>query len=145
MTRLLEQHRHTDGVVAPGPSRAHLCAVKIGFGGIGNVFRIDDELSILTRSDGDPAGEVNRHRHYESLVVVGMLADQVDAAGRAIDAGNTAEAFAKGSLQVALHVFIRGYRATAEYRSSRKTDGTVLSNRTSLEEFVWGLGSSLRD
>jgi hypothetical protein len=33
-------------------------------------------------SQGDPGGAVDRHRQDKAIVVVGVLADEIDAAGR---------------------------------------------------------------
>ena len=41
--------------------------------------------SISGYGDGSPAGKLNGGGHYEALIVVSMLANEVDSSGRAID------------------------------------------------------------
>ena len=47
------------------------------------------------RRAGDEGGEIERRRHDEAVVVVGVLADQVHPAGRAADHAHAAEAQAE--------------------------------------------------
>src|SRR5438105_15899981 len=60
-----------------------------------------DETTVRARRNGSPAGELNRHRHYKAIVVVGVLANQIDASRRSEDARLPAEEAAKRILQVA--------------------------------------------
>jgi hypothetical protein len=50
------------------------------------MFRKYVQEVIATRSECGPGVEVNRCRQHESIVVVGMFADEIYAAGRAEDA-----------------------------------------------------------
>jgi hypothetical protein len=49
--------------------------------------RADHEFAVLPWSGRHHGGEVQRRRHHEAVVVVGVLADQIDAAGRTEEAG----------------------------------------------------------
>src|SRR5262249_56211431 len=55
------------------------------------VARADDEHSVLARRGGDPRRSIERHRQHESVVVIGVLADQVHASRRAVQPWRTAE------------------------------------------------------
>jgi len=52
---------------------------------------MEDELTIGTRAGGGEAGEIDRRRHNESVVVVGVLANKIDAARGAEKFRRTAE------------------------------------------------------
>src|SRR5580704_4879074 len=49
------------------------------------MFGVDLELAVIAFGGGDPGIETDRHRHHVALVVIGVLADEIDAAGRAKD------------------------------------------------------------
>ena len=50
---------------------------------------------IVARGDGDPSIKINRSGQCETIVVVGMLTDEINAAGRAKDARFAAKSFGK--------------------------------------------------
>ena len=53
---------------------------------------MDDQLTVPAWSSGRPAIEVNRGWQHEAVVIVGVLADQIHAAGRAVNARRRAKA-----------------------------------------------------
>lgn len=69
---------------------------------------MDDEFSSTARSRSDPAGKINRRRENEAVVVVGMFADEIDSARRAIDVGRRSEARAKLFLKLS-RIYQRSY------------------------------------
>src|SRR5262245_2416013 len=63
---------------------------KIELDAFGEILGIDRELAVIARRQGDPGRKADRGGHDESVIVVGVLADQVDASGGAIYARVTA-------------------------------------------------------
>jgi hypothetical protein len=59
----------------------------------GKVFGTNHQPAIGTRSRSHERGKTDGSRHYETVVIVGMLADQVDPAGCAKYCGLGAENF----------------------------------------------------
>ena len=57
--------------------------------------RIDADLPVGARGAGDEGGEIQRGRHDEAVVVVGVLSDQVHPSGRAAHRRHSAEAQAE--------------------------------------------------
>ncbi len=51
------------------------------------VLGVEDDLAVGARRDGGQGGEVDGHGHDKALGVIGVFADQVDAAGRDKDRG----------------------------------------------------------
>src|ERR1700687_168449 len=47
------------------------------------IDRVNDQARVGSRCDGDPDIQIDRHRHHKAIVVVGVLADQVDPPGGA--------------------------------------------------------------
>ena len=47
---------------------------------------MDDQLAVTACSSGHPAIELNRSRQNEAVVVVGVFANQIHAAGRPVNA-----------------------------------------------------------
>src|SRR6266567_9236760 len=82
-TSLLQNGCHTDHVIAPGvkPHRRQVC--KIEFKDFGVFRRAEHKLAIGAGGNGHPGEEPYRTRHYKSVVVVGVLANQVHASRRA--------------------------------------------------------------
>ena len=90
------QHRSDpEHVVGPHVTAAGRGRVEIEFAGLVHEQGIDADRAIVARSGGDEGGEIERRRHDESVVVVGVLADQVDPAGRAAHPGHSPEAHAE--------------------------------------------------
>src|SRR5215510_653206 len=63
---------------------------KIELDAFGEILGIDRELALIARRQGDPGRKADRGGHDEAVIVVGVLADQVDASGGAINARLTA-------------------------------------------------------
>ena len=58
---------------------------------------MDQDAAVRARRDGDDRGKVDRRGHHKTVAVVGVLADQVDAAGRGVErAGNIVGGEVKG-------------------------------------------------
>ena len=67
---------------------------------------MDVDMPILARPQSNPHGSIDSHGQNKTVVVVGVLADQVDAARRAYDqARRLAEAFSEGLS----HLFVYGH------------------------------------
>src|SRR5438552_1939340 len=49
------------------------------------IARVHLDCAAFGGSDRHPAVEVDGRRHYKTIVVVSVLADQVDASGRAVE------------------------------------------------------------
>ena len=69
--------------------------VEIEFKIAGELFRVNDEFSVVAHGDCNIGREGNGRGHDESVVVVGVFANQVDAAGGAEDSGVIAESCSK--------------------------------------------------
>jgi hypothetical protein len=48
--------------------------------------RRDADLAVGARAGGDVSRKIDRARHDETVIVIRMFADQIDASGRAKDA-----------------------------------------------------------
>src|SRR5215475_5753236 len=59
---------------------------KIELDAFGEILGIDRELPVIARGQGDPGRKADRGGHDEAVIVVGVLTDQVDASGSAINA-----------------------------------------------------------
>ena len=87
ITAPLRKRAHDPGGVAPPrldrPSRGR-CFRPRRLDLAGPIERAEDDPSVVARLSPDEAVEVDRQREDEPLVVVGVVADQVDAPGSAI-------------------------------------------------------------
>src|SRR5215470_4427251 len=63
---------------------------QIELDAFGEILGIDRELAVIARRKGDPGRKADRGGHDEAVIVVGVLADQVDASWGAINARVTA-------------------------------------------------------
>src|SRR5262249_16721730 len=63
------------------------------------LFRVDSDSAILSRRNCDPGACVDRSRHYEAIVVVSVLPDEVDSWRGTNDGGLSAEAALETRLQ----------------------------------------------
>ena len=74
-----------EGIVGP----VLLCQRRQGIEGFLDrfieIFGVDDQLAVGARSNGRPAVEFNRGGEHETVVIVGVLADEIHAAGSAVD------------------------------------------------------------
>ena len=70
--------------------------IEIQFRGIGEVLRTKFDLSLISRRNSDERKVVNRCRHDESFVVIGVFANQVHPARRVKDARLNTEHFCEG-------------------------------------------------
>ena len=74
---------HADGVIGPlarglrGGERR-----RVELAQFAAVFRIEAKFAVARRGRGDVSGEVQRYGQDEAEIVVGVLADQIDPAGR---------------------------------------------------------------
>ncbi len=83
----LEGPEDSGGVVGPGSRPGE---EEFGDGLIDVLVEVDgvgEEAAVGARGDGDEGGEVDGGRHDEAAGVVGVLADEVDAAGCGVDGG----------------------------------------------------------
>ena len=80
--------RHADGVIGPMPRRVERAEIgRVPLAHLLAEFGIDAQLAVRAGGRrGDIGGQIERHRQHEPQVVIGVLADQVDAARRAKDA-----------------------------------------------------------
>ena len=86
-----EDGDHAHGVVGPmlGSNRRRF-GVEGPF--FSEVFGVDHNLSVAARRDPGQRGKVDGHGHDKTFGIVGVLADQVHAAGRNKDGGFGMEA-----------------------------------------------------
>ena len=52
--------------------------VERELGGLVVIDRIDDDAAVVARPQSDPNRPIDGQRQHEAVVVVGMLADQID-------------------------------------------------------------------
>jgi hypothetical protein len=78
---------HARDVGQPLPSAGRLQLVEPDLAGFAEDHRVHAQPPIGPRNTGDPRAAVDRHRQHPTVVVVGVLADQVDAPRRHRDAG----------------------------------------------------------
>jgi len=64
-------------------SRLERTGAEIGEGQRVEIFGVDSEFLIVARRDRHPAIEIDGGGQHEAAVIVGMLTDEVGAAGRA--------------------------------------------------------------
>ena len=74
------------GVVGPGPGAGGEEFVDGDVDALVEVDGVGEEAAVGARGDGDEGGEVDGGGHDEAAGVVGVLADEVDAAGGAEEA-----------------------------------------------------------
>ena len=84
-----------NAVVGPVVAAARRRRVEIEFARLVHDHRIDGETPVGPGRSGGEGGELERRRHDEAVVVVGVFADEVDPAGRAADLRHAAEAEAE--------------------------------------------------
>src|SRR5262249_40758336 len=82
-------HEHqcdTVHVVRPVVLRARLRVAQINFSVFVQIFRMNVQLPIITRSDRSPSIKIDCGWQYKAVIVIGVLSDQIDAAGGTEDA-----------------------------------------------------------
>ena len=75
-----QRTRDTLRMVAPVAARRRVDLVEIQRDRLDEVLGLHDELAVAAGHGRDPGGAVERHREDETLVVVGVLADQIHPA-----------------------------------------------------------------
>ena len=58
---------------------------QIDLGDVVEIEGVDPNKAVATRSQGNPGGAIDGHRQNEAIVVVGMLADEVNPSWGAND------------------------------------------------------------
>ncbi len=86
--RPLEHRGHAANIVGPGPGRAGGLRVEIDVGRLGICRRAEHQPAIAARGRLDRGEAVDRHRQDVAVVVIRVLADEIDAAGRASRQGH---------------------------------------------------------
>ena len=88
------EHR-PDAADVVGPMMVLRCLRRLGFTVDPDRFavlaRADHDPLVVSRRRGDPRRSIDRHRHDEAVVVVGVLADQVHATRRVVQPRRSAE------------------------------------------------------
>ena len=95
-------------VVAPMALGCGGKTFQVGFNSFPEILGMDDQFLVAARGGSDPARKFNRGGKNEAVVVVSVLPDKVDAAGRAIDGGRSSEARAKVFLKLS-RIYQRSY------------------------------------
>ena len=109
---------------------ARRVAVEVEFGSVVEAFRSDDQHAVVARRDGDMGRQVNRRRHHKAIVIIGMLANQVDATRRAEDARRRAEGDLKLLLKFCRVIHRRYHTLTGPLReTARKRRGDTATRR----------------
>ncbi len=112
---LLQHERDAEDIVGPVASRDRGRGIKIELARLVHDHRVDPEPPVGPRRRRGQGGEFERRRHDEAIVIVGMLADQIDAAGRAADRWHAAKAVGELHRQVT--------RLNAHFNSSHRRTG----------------------
>ncbi|SPF39816.1 hypothetical protein SBA4_2420012 [Candidatus Sulfopaludibacter sp. SbA4] len=95
---------------------------RVPFAHLVPVFGVHAQLAVRRRGNRNVTGQIQRHRHHEPQVVVGVLADQVDAPGRAEDA----DAFRR-SIHLPEPIDHEWLRPARHAITSRKAPNTVMA------------------
>jgi hypothetical protein len=66
-------------------SRARFATLQVGFGAIEKITGMDQQFAVLAGRDSNPSIGSDGRRHDETIVVVRMFSDQIDASRRTID------------------------------------------------------------
>jgi hypothetical protein len=82
-------------IVAPGTGALGGEMIDIEFEISGKLVGLNQQLAVRAARNRDQARKLNRGGHDETFVVIGMLADQVHAAGRAENSGRIPKALLK--------------------------------------------------
>ena len=125
-----EDGNHAQRIVGPvaGAFGGEGCGVEAAL--LAVVLRVEDDLAVAARRDAGQGGEVDGRGHDEALGVVGMLADQVDPAGRGKDGRLGVETGAVHGTEVGriMHCdLLPGMDSNTE---TRKADGSGNGGRT---------------
>ena len=92
-TALLQHRRDAEHVVRPVVTTARRGGrVEVELARGVHEHGVDADPAVVTRRAGDERRKIQRRRHDEAVVVVGVLADQVDSSRRAADRRLAAEA-----------------------------------------------------
>ena len=81
MPDLAEHDRNTENVVRPYAFAPAGQVLQIEFKLLRKFFRPDDQFPVRPRRNGHAGGKTDGAGHYEAVVVVGMLAQQIDPPG----------------------------------------------------------------
>ncbi len=92
---LFDHGRDAEHVVRPVVPAARRGSIEVELARFVHEQGMDADLAVRAGRAGDEGGEIERRRHDETVVVVGVLADQVHPAGRAADHARAAEAQAE--------------------------------------------------
>src|ERR1700733_14540186 len=117
-TGFLQLNRNADRIVAPRFRRRYGIRRKIDFRRRRKFVRINRQFAIAAWPNRNPAIKFDRGRHREPIVVVGVLADQIDAAGRAKHPGRTRKPRTKSFFD------IRNARHGGLHRQARRLSGS---------------------
>jgi hypothetical protein len=69
--------------------------LQIDLDGFGEIRGMQQELAVSAGSNSDPDVELDRGRHYEPVIIVGVLSNEVDTAGSSKEASPTAVTLAE--------------------------------------------------
>src|SRR5688500_20408686 len=78
-----QSHCDADRIVAPMTVCLQRRIVEIDFDLVCKVGGTDLELAIFTARDGGVGGKIDSRGHYKTRVVIGVLANKIDAPRRA--------------------------------------------------------------
>src|SRR5579883_2069268 len=105
MPRLIQGFRHPDDIVAPVLTAVGRYTVQLKLELARKVLRAYYQLAVSTGSRRDPGEKSNGRRHYESIVIVGVFPNQIDASRRLVHPRNVLEHGREGLAQLVHHVF----------------------------------------
>src|ERR1700739_4461453 len=95
MTSSFERCGDALNEVAPVRLGFWIRLVQINFDTVRKVFRVHNQLSVIPRIDCGPYIELDGGWHHKAIVIVGMLADQIDPSRSTKQARSMAIAFAE--------------------------------------------------
>ena len=87
----LEHDGDAAHIVAPVLARRRLGLVEVEADGLVHQQRVHAKRPVASRRDRRIGRKLQRRRQHEAVIIVGVLADQVDPAGRAIELRLAAE------------------------------------------------------
>ena len=111
----LQHQRDAEDIVGPVAARGGRRGIEIELARLVHDHGIDPEAPVGPLRGCGQSGEFERRRHDEAIVIVGVLADQIDAAWRATDRRRATEPIGELDRKVA--------RLNAHMKSSPRTGG----------------------
>src|SRR5437588_2368032 len=95
-----QNHGNPDRIITPRLGGTHRVVRQVYLAGLVKIIGAKDEACIRPWANRQPTIEINRRGQHEAVVVVGVLANQIDASGGAIKATFASKMRSKSLCQV---------------------------------------------